>query len=80
MRGTRTVEKGVEGVDEVKGPGPGPRPLGPVNILCHKNVVIILYLCSAFYGNLSSLKGYLQEPSSLMTVFVSETKPSYGYF
>ena len=78
MRGTRTVEKGVEGVDGVKGPGPG--PLGPLNILCHKNVVITLYLCSALYGNLFSLKGYLQELSSLMTVFISETKPSYGYF
>ena len=33
-----------------------------------------------FYDNLSALKEYLQEPSTLMTVFMKETKPSYCHF
>ena len=56
------LRRGVEGV---KGPGPG--PLWPVSILCHK-ILLLLYISAVhFYGNLSALKGYLQEPLSLMT-------------
>ena len=50
---------------------------GPVNILCDE-ILLLLYISSVhFYDNLSALKGYLQEPSTLMTVFMLETKPSY---
>ena len=55
-------------------------PEGPVNVMCHK-ILLLLYISAVhFYDNLSALKGYLQEPSTLMTVFMSETKPSYYYF
>ena len=40
-----------------------------VNILCHKNL--------HFDENLSALKEYLQEPSTLITVNILQTKPSY---
>ena len=49
-------------------------PKGPISILCHR-ILILLYIPAVhFYGSLFALKGYLQEPSTLMTVFKSETK------
>ena len=68
----RTVEKGGRGGKRSRARA----PKGPVNIMCHRIFFIAIYLCSAFYDNLSGLKGYLQEPSTLMTVLMSETKPS----
>ena len=54
----------------VKGPG-------PVNNLCHK-ILLLLYISAVhFYSNSSVLKGYLKEPSTLMTFLMSETKSSY---
>ena len=69
----RTVEKGGRGGKRSRA-----RALkGPVNILCDE-ILLLLYISSVhFYDNLSALKGYLQEPSTLMTVFMLETKPSY---
>ena len=52
-------------------------PKEPVDILCQK-VLLLLYTSAVhFYGNSTSLIGYLQELSTLMTVSMSETKPSY---
>ena len=45
-------------------------PKGPVNILCLKALLLLYISAVHFYDNLSALKGYLQEPSTLMTVFM----------
>ena len=43
-------------------------PKGPVSVLCRK-ILLLLYISAVhFYGNLSALKGHLQEPSILMAV------------
>ena len=70
---SRTVEKGGKGGKRYRA-----RALkGPVNILWDE-ILLLLYISSVhFYDNLFALKGYLQEPSTLMTVFMLETKPSY---
>ena len=52
-------------------------PKGPVNILCHEILLLLYIFAVPFYGNLYALKGYLQEPSTLVIVFMSETKLSY---
>ena len=52
-------------------------PKGLVINLCHK-ILLLLYISAVpFDGNSSALKGCLQEPSTLMTFLMSETKPSY---
>ena len=72
----RTVEMGGRGGKRSRARA----PRGPVNILCH-TILLLLYISAMhFYGNLSALKGYLQEPLTLMIVFMSETKLSYRYF
>ena len=45
-------------------------PKGPVNILCHKIWLLLCISAVHFYGNSAALKGYLQEPSNLMTVLM----------
>ena len=56
--------KGGGGGRGEKGPGPGPLP---VTVLCHKTLLLLYIFAVHFYGNLSALKGYLQEQSALMT-------------
>ena len=58
------------GIAGVKGPG-------PVNYLCQKILLLLYISAEHFYGNISALKGYLQEPSTVMTVFMSEAKISH---
>ena len=73
IQASRTVEKGGRGGKRSRARA----PKGPVNILCHR-ILLLLYISAVhLYDNLSALKGYLQEPSTLMTVFMSETKMSY---
>ena len=52
----------------------GRAPKGPISILCLK-ILSLLYISAVhLYGNLSALKGYLQELSTFMTIFMSENK------
>ena len=63
--------------DHREGEVEGTKGPGPVNILCHK-ILLLLYISEVhFYGNSSGLKGYLQQPSTLMKVLMSETQLSY---
>ena len=73
---TRTVKKGGRGRKRSRAWA----PKGPVNILCLKVLSLLRISAVHFYDNLSALKEHLQEPSTLMTVFMQETKPSYCHF
>ena len=46
---------------------------GPVKILCLTNLLLLEISAVHYYGNSSSLKDYLQDSSTLMTIYILQT-------
>ena len=64
LEGGKTVEKEGRGDERSRARA----SKGPVNILCLKNLLLLEISAVHFYGNLSSLKEYSEEPSTFTTM------------